>query len=48
MVKVGKIARHLTAVGLSLAPVTVEISQVLLAGGQVFFLWVWDLPFLPT
>ena len=39
------IARHLTAVSCSLAPVTCETSQVLLAGGQVFFLG--DLPFSP-
>ena len=38
-------ARHLTAVGSSLARVTCEASQVLLAGGQVFFLG--DLPFSP-
>ena len=36
---------HLTTVGLSLARVTCETSEVLLAGGQVFFLG--DLPFLP-
>ena len=35
----------LTAVGSSLAQVTCETSQVLLAGGQVVFLE--DLPFLP-
>ena len=39
------IARHLTAMGLSLARVTCETSQVLLADGQVFFLG--DLPFSP-
>ena len=37
------IARYLTAVGSSLARVTCEASQVLLAGGQVVFLG--DLPF---
>ena len=37
------LSAHLTAVGLSLAGVTCETSQVLLAGGQVFF--VWDLTF---
>ena len=39
------IACHLTAVGSSLARVTCETSQVLLAGGQVFFLG--DLPLSP-
>ena len=33
-----KITRHLTAVGSSLARVTCDTSQVLLAGGQLFFL----------
>ena len=40
------IACHLTAVGSSLARVTCETSQVLLAGGQVVFLE--DLQFSPT
>ena len=34
------ITRHLTAVGSSLAWVTCETSQILFAGGQVFFLGV--------
>ena len=38
-------ARHLTTVGSSLARVTCETSQVLLAGGEVFFLC--DFLFLP-
>ena len=41
-----KIAHHLTAVGSSLAEVTCETSQVLLAGGQVVYLG--DLPFSPN
>ena len=39
------IAYHLNAVGLSLAGVACQTSQVLLAGGQVGFLG--DLPFSP-
>ena len=38
-------ARHLTTVSSSLARVIYEISQALLAGGQVVFLG--DLPFSP-
>ena len=36
-----------TAVGLNLARVTCETSQVLLAGGQVFFSFPGGLPFSP-
>ena len=42
----GIIARHLTAVGSSLARGTCETIQVLLAGGQGFF-FLGDLSFLP-